>query len=38
MLLKMIDGLSRRAFNKVKWLLTALSGLLTSGLIIVLES
>jgi len=38
MLIKMIDGLSRRAFNKVKWLLTAMSGLLTSGFIIILES
>ena len=38
MLIKMIDNLSNRAFAKVKWLLTALSGALTTGLIVVLES
>lgn len=38
MLSKKIDSLSQKAFNKVKWLLTAISGLLTTGLIIVLES
>ena len=38
MLFKMIDNLSNRAFTKVKWLLTALSGMLTTSLIIVLES
>ena len=38
MLSKSIDRLSNRAFKKVKWLLTALSGALTTGLIIILES
>jgi hypothetical protein len=38
MLIKMIDNLSRRAFNRVKWILTAISGLLTTSLIIMLES
>jgi hypothetical protein len=38
MLFKMIDNLSKQAFKKVKWLLTALSGVLTTSLIIVLES
>ena len=38
MLFKAIDQLGDRAFKKVKWLLTALSGVLTTGLIIVLES
>lgn len=38
MLIKKIDNLSNRAFTKVKWLLTALSGVLTTGLIVVLES
>jgi len=38
MLFKAIDQLSNRAFTKVKWLLTALSGVLTTGLIILLES
>jgi len=38
MLIKMIDNLSNRAFAKVKWLLTALSGALTTSLIVVLES
>jgi hypothetical protein len=38
MISKTIDRLSNRAFAKVKWLLTALSGILTTGLIVVLES
>lgn len=38
MLFKMIDKMSRRTFARVKWLLTVLSGTLTAGLIVVLES
>ena len=38
MLIKAIDRLSNRTFAKVKWLLTALSGILTTSLIIMLES
>ncbi len=38
MLIKTIDRLSHRAFIKVKWLLTALSGVLTTSLIVMLES
>ena len=38
MLFKAIDRLSNRAFNAVKWFLTALSGILTSLLIIALET
>jgi hypothetical protein len=38
MLFKMIDKMNRRTFARVKWLLTALSGALTTGLIVVLES
>lgn len=38
MLIKTIDRLSKRAFARVKWLLTALSGILTTGLIVMLES
>ena len=38
MLIKTIDRLSDRAFEKVKWLLTALSGVLTTSLIVILES
>jgi len=38
MIFETIDRLSNRAFAKVKWLLTALSGILTTGLIVVLES
>lgn len=38
MLLKMIDNLSEPAFTRVKWLLTLLSGVLTTSLIIMLES
>ncbi len=38
MLFKMIDKMNHRAFARVKWLLTAFSGALTAGLIIVLES
>jgi len=38
MLFKVIDRLSHRAFARVKWLLTALSSVLTTGLIVMLES
>lgn len=38
MLIKTIDRLSNRAFAKIKWLLTAMSGVLTAGLIVMLES
>ncbi len=38
MLSKTIDRLSNRAFAKVKWLLTALSGVLTTSLIVMLEN
>ena len=38
MLFKMIDNLSNRAFAKVKWLLTVVSGVLTTSLIVILES
>ncbi len=38
MITRMIDRLSKRAFEKVKWLLTALSGVLTTSLIVMLES
>jgi len=30
--------ISDRTFSKVKWILTAMSGLITTGLILVLES
>ena len=30
--------INNKAFESIKWMLTALSGLLTTGLIIVLES
>ncbi len=38
MLIKVIDRLSNRTFAKVKWLLTALSGVVTTSLIVMLES
>jgi len=38
MWLNKLNNLSNRALAKIKWGLTALSGLLTAGLIIVLES
>ncbi len=38
MFIKAIDKLSNRTFAKVKWLLTALSGVLTTSLIVILES
>jgi hypothetical protein len=38
MLIKAIDRLNNRTFTKVKWLLTALSGILTTSLIVMLES
>ena len=37
-LIKMIDDLSEPAFTRVKWFLSLLSGFLTTGLIIILES
>ena len=38
MLIKVTNRLSNQAFTKVKWLLTALSGVLTTSLIVMLES
>jgi hypothetical protein len=38
MLFKAIDRLSNRAFHAVKWFLTAVSGMLTTWLIIALET
>ena len=38
MLIKTIDQMSHRAFARAKWSLTALSGALTIGLIVALES
>ena len=38
MLIRTTDSLSNRTFEIVKWSLTAFSGLLTTGLIILLES
>ena len=38
MLFKLIDRLSKRAFNTLKWLLTAISGFLTTWAIVILES
>jgi hypothetical protein len=38
MLFEKIDNMSKLAFARTKWLLTALSGALTAGLIVVLES
>jgi hypothetical protein len=38
MLFRMIDKMSKQTFNKVKWFLTAVSGMLTSMLIIALET
>jgi hypothetical protein len=38
MLFKWIDKLGNKAFSAVKWILTSLSALLTSGFIIILES
>ena len=38
MLIKAIDRLSNQTFTKVKWLLTALSGVLTTSVIVMLES
>jgi len=38
MLFKLIDRLSNRAFNTIKWLLTAISGFLTTWAIVILES
>ncbi len=35
---KWLDNLGRKAFERVKWAMTALSGALTTGLIISLES
>lgn len=38
MLLKSLDQLSKRTYVALKWLLTAVSGVITTGLILVLES
>lgn len=38
MLFKAIDRMSNRAFHAVKWFLTAISGTLTTWLIVVLET
>ena len=38
MLFDWVDKLGKKAFNAVKWILTSMSALLTSGLIIILES
>ena len=35
---KSIDRVSRRTFSAMKWLLTAVSGVFTTGFIIMLES
>ena len=37
-LFKSIDTMSRKTFAAIKWLLTAISGALTTGLIVILES
>ncbi len=37
-LFKFIDNLSEPAFTRVKWFLSLLSGVMTTGLIIILES
>lgn len=38
MFLKWTDNLSNRAFAAVKWILTVFSALMTTGLIVILES
>lgn len=38
MLFKTIEKMSEQAFARTKWLLTALSGAITTGFIIVLEA
>ena len=38
MLFKSIDKLSKRTFAALKWLMTALSGVITTGVILILES
>ena len=38
MLIKFLNRLSARALTKLNWALTTLSGVLTAGLIIILES
>ena len=38
MFFKTIEKMSQRAFKRTKWLLTALSGALTTGFIFILES
>jgi hypothetical protein len=35
---KSIDRMGRKAFNALKWLLTAVSGVVTTGFILVLET
>lgn len=38
MSVKVLDKLNRRAFEKLKWSLTAMSGALATGMIIILET
>lgn len=38
MLFKWVDNLGKRAFAAVKWVLTALSALMTTGFIVMLET
>lgn len=37
MFFKFVDKLGNKTFAMIKWFLTALSGLLTTGLIVMLE-
>ena len=37
MLIKLIDKLNYKTFSTMKWILTTLSGLLTTGVILILE-
>lgn len=37
MLFKLLDKLNSNTFSLIKWILTGLSGLLTTGLILMLE-
>jgi hypothetical protein len=37
MLFKLLDKLNNNTFSLIKWILTGLSGLLTTGLILMLE-
>jgi len=38
MLFESIDRLGKRTYKAVKWLLTAISGVLTTGFILILET